>query len=68
MKQETQMALVRLDSKGRIVLPKRIRKKADLNVSDVLFVYAFGKLVFLGRAEIDNKPVLESTRRLQGGK
>ena len=67
MKQGMQTALVRLDRKGRVVLPKRIRDKAGINVSDVLFVYTFEKLVFLGRAEINNKPVREALKNAAVG-
>ena len=64
MKHGLETALVHIDRKGRLVLPKRIRNKLGINASDVLFIYTFEKLVFLGRAEIDNKPALESIRRL----
>ena len=64
MKQELEMALVRLDMKNRLVLPKRIRERVGIRAGDVLFVYSFEKLVFLRKADVDNKPVFEGIRRL----
>jgi AbrB family looped-hinge helix DNA binding protein len=65
MKEGLDVALVKLDAKGRLVVPKKIRSKAGIENGDVLFIYVFGKLVFLRKAEVDHKPVIETLRRLK---
>ena len=64
MKEGLEVALVHLDMKNRLVLPKRIRNKVEIRAGDVLFVYGFEKQVFLKKANIDRKQAIESIRRL----
>jgi AbrB family looped-hinge helix DNA binding protein len=65
MKEGLDVALVKLDAKGRLVIPKKIRSNAGIEIGNMLFVYTFEKLVFLRKAEIDHKPVIKTLRRLK---
>jgi len=60
-----EMALARLDNKGRIVIPKKIRDKLGISEKSAVFVYTFEDLVFLRKVDMDKASVLESIRRLE---
>jgi len=59
-----EMAIARLDDKGRVVIPKRMREKVGIHENSTVFVYTFENLVFLRKVDMDKAPVLESIRRL----
>jgi AbrB family looped-hinge helix DNA binding protein len=59
-----EMAMAHLDSKGRVVIPKRVRDKVGISEKSAVFVYAFHDLVFLRKVDMDKASVLESIRRL----
>jgi len=60
-----EMALARLDNKGRVVIPKRVRDKLGISEKSAVFVYTFENLVFLRKVDVDKASVHESTRRLK---
>lgn len=59
-----EMAIVRMDGKGRVLIPKKIRERLGMSVNEVLFVYAFEGLMCMRKASMDSGPVLEDIRRL----
>ncbi len=61
-----EIALIRIDGKNRVTIPKRIREVADLAEKDCCYIYAFENLVLLRKAEIDNKSVIKSLKLLSG--
>ncbi len=60
-----EMAIARLDGKGRVVIPKRIRERIGIKENSAVFVYACESLVFLRKVDMDKESVLESIRRLR---
>lgn len=61
-----EMAMARLDSKGRVVIPKRLRDSVGISEKTAVFIYTFESLVFIRKVEADKTSVLESIRRLGG--
>ncbi|MBN2331045.1 MAG: hypothetical protein JXC85_04455 [Candidatus Aenigmarchaeota archaeon] len=59
-----EMAMVQMDGKGRVLIPKKMRESLKMGVNVVLFVYAFESVVFMRKVSTDNKSVLESVERL----
>lgn len=59
-----EMAMVRMDGKGRVLIPKKIREHLSMSVNDVVFVYAFEGLIYMRKANIDGGPVLENIEGL----
>ena len=59
-----EMALARLDSKGRVVIPKRLRDSVGISEKTAVFIYTFESLVFIRKVDMDKASVLESVRRL----
>jgi AbrB family looped-hinge helix DNA binding protein len=57
-----QVALVRVDDKCRLVIPKRVRQKAGLSPETAVFVVAFGGLVFLRKADVSMPSIGELLR------
>jgi len=60
-----EMAIARLDGKGRVVIPKRVRDSVGMSKKSAVFVYSFESLVFLRKVDVDKASVLESIRRLR---
>ncbi len=59
-----EMAIARMDGKGRVVIPKKIRERSGMSVNDVVFVYALEGLVCMRKARLDGGPVLENIEGL----
>ena len=59
-----EIAMVRLDGKGRIVIPKRLRESVGISEKTAVFIYTFESLVFIRKVEGNKKEVLESLSRL----
>ena len=59
-----EMAMARLDDKGRVVIPKRLRDSVGISEKTAVFIYTFENLVFLRKVDVDKESVLESIRRL----
>jgi len=59
-----EMAMARLDDKGRVVIPKRLRDRGGIREKSAVFIYTFENLVFLRKVDVDKESVLESIRRL----
>jgi len=59
-------ALVRMDDKFRIVIPKRLRKTLGILNSTCLLVYGFEEFIFLRKAEFDRGIISDSLRRIEG--
>ncbi len=59
-----EMAMARLDDKGRLVIPKKLRDSVGISENSAVLVYTFEKLVFVRKVEMDKESVLESIRRL----
>ncbi|MBX6342189.1 MAG: AbrB/MazE/SpoVT family DNA-binding domain-containing protein [Thermomicrobiaceae bacterium] len=45
------MSVITVDSKGRILLPREVRKALDLQPGDALFLTKDGQIVSLAKAE-----------------
>ena len=58
------MAMVRMDGKGRVLIPKKIREHLGMSVNEVVFVYAFEGLIYMRKAKIEGGPVLENIEGL----
>ena len=61
-----EMAMARLDDKGRLVIPKRLRDSVGISEKTAVFIYTFESLVFIRKVEADKTSVLESISRLGG--
>jgi len=59
-----EMAMARLDDKGRVVIPKRLRDSVGISEKTAVFIYTFETLVFIRKVDSDKKSVLESISRL----
>jgi len=58
-------ALVRVDSKFRIVIPKRLRKSVGVLEKTNMYIYAFENFIFLRKADFDKCAIIESIRNLK---
>jgi len=56
-----EMALVRMDEKGRIVIPKRMRKDKGRN----FFIYTFESLIFLREVDNNKAQVIKELKRVE---
>jgi len=61
-----EMAMVRMDNKFRVVIPKRLRESIGIFERTSLFVYTFESLIFLRKVETDKARILESVEKLKG--
>lgn len=59
-----EMAMARLDDKGRLVIPKRLRDSVGISEKTAVFIYTFESLVFIRKVEGEKKGMLESISRL----
>jgi len=48
-----EVGLTRLDDKGRIVIPKRVREAAGLSRGCAILIYGFGRCVLLNKARLE---------------
>jgi AbrB family looped-hinge helix DNA binding protein len=55
----SQFALVRVDDKCRLVIPKRVRQRSGLRPGTAVFVVAFEGLVFLKLADVSMPSIRE---------
>jgi bifunctional DNA-binding transcriptional regulator/antitoxin component of YhaV-PrlF toxin-antitoxin module len=63
-----EVGLTRLDDKGRIVIPKRVRKAAGLFVNCSILIYGFERCVLLNRAGPGPEPPDEPAQALPPGR
>ena len=61
-----EMAMVRIDDKGRVIIPKRLRENVGLDNRDYCYIYTFESLVFLRKVDLDKGSILESIDKLKG--
>jgi len=61
-----EMAMVRMDNKFRVVIPKRLRESIGIFEKTCLFIYTFESLIFLRKVNPDKASVLESIKKLRG--
>ena len=59
-----EMAMIRMDGKGRVVIPKRLREQLGMAANEVLFAYTFESLLFIRKVSADKKSVIESVEKL----
>ncbi len=60
-----EMAMVRMDNKFRLVIPKRLRESIGIIKNTSLFVYTFESLIFIRKVESDKTQILESVEKLR---
>jgi bifunctional DNA-binding transcriptional regulator/antitoxin component of YhaV-PrlF toxin-antitoxin module len=60
-----EMALVRMDNKFRVVIPKKLRESIGIFKRTSLFVYTFESLIFIRKVEADKAQILESVEKLK---
>ncbi len=60
-----EMAMVRMDNKFRVVIPKRLRESIGIFKKTSLFVYTFESLIFIRKVEADKTQILESVEKLK---
>ena len=58
------IALVCLDAKGRVVIPKRLREKACIEAGQSLLIYAFESILVISRTDMGKSCLSDITRRL----
>jgi len=59
-----EMAMVRMDGKGRVLIPKKIRASLGMNEKEVFLIYAMENVVYMRRANINGGTVLENINGL----
>jgi bifunctional DNA-binding transcriptional regulator/antitoxin component of YhaV-PrlF toxin-antitoxin module len=60
-----EMAMVKMDDKFRVVIPKRLRESIGIFEKASLFAYTFESLIFIRKVESDKAKILESVKKLK---
>ena len=66
MKAHVEVAVVKMDGKFRVVIPKRLRERAGISGETNLFVCASGSLIFLKKVDPEKFGVLKNMEKTGG--
>lgn len=58
--------MVILDGKGRLVIPRNMRKKLNIRKNENLFIYSFNDLIIMRKVDLEKNGFIETIDRLKG--
>jgi len=65
-RRKMEMALVRMDDKFRVVIPKKLRESAGISEKSSMFLYTFEDIVLLRKVDTENGKFLGGIEKLKG--
>jgi AbrB family looped-hinge helix DNA binding protein len=64
-RRKMEMALVRIDDKFRVVIPKKLRESAGISEKSSMFLYTFEDIVLLRKVDTENGKFLSDIEKLR---